>query len=227
MCGRFIFFEVDKIESRFDAIIEKTFNFSPSYNIAPGQDIPVIIREEKLNKVKLMKWGLTPFWVKNLNEFKPFINVRKESFESKPHFYKYLKNKRCIIPSNGFYEWKKDEKRKIPYFISLLNQELFSFAGIYDIYKDKDNEIISFAIITTEPNAYIKEIHDRMPVILDKENEKIWLDNEYSNYENLLNLLKPFNENLINIYEVSTSVNNPENNFKELILPYKRKNSLF
>lgn len=227
MCGRFIFFEVDKIESRFDAIIEKTFNFSPSYNIAPGQDVPVIIKEEKFNKVKLMKWGLTPFWVKNLNEFKPFINVRKESFETKPHFYKYLKNKRCIIPSNGFYEWKKDEKRKIPYFISLLNQELFSFAGIYDIYKDKDNEIISFAIITTEPNGYIKEIHDRMPVILDKENEKIWLDNEYSDYENLIDLLKPFNENLMNIYEVSTSVNNPENNFKELILPYKRKDSLF
>lgn len=227
MCGRFIFFEVDKIESRFNAIIEKTFNFSPSYNIAPGQDVPVIIREEKLNKVKLMKWGLTPFWVKNLNEFKPFINVRKESFESKPHFYKYLKNKRCIIPSNGFYEWKKDEKRKIPYFISLLNQELFSFAGIYDIYKDEYKEITSFAIITTEPNANIKEIHDRMPVILDKENEKIWLDNEYEIYENLINLLKPFNENLINIYEVSTSVNNPENNYKELILPYKRKDSLF
>ncbi|MGQ9845614.1 MAG: SOS response-associated peptidase [Caldisericia bacterium] len=227
MCGRFIFFEVDKIESRFDAIIEKTFNFSPSYNIAPGQDLPVIIKEEKLNKVKFMKWGLTPFWVKNLNEFKPFINVRKESFETKPHFYKYLKNKRCIIPSNGFYEWKKDEKRKIPYFISLLNQELFSFAGIYDIYKDKDKEITTFAIITTEPNGYIKEIHDRMPVILDKENEKIWLDNEYSDYDNLIDLLKPFNENLMNIYEVSTSVNSPENNFKELILPYKRKDSLF
>lgn len=227
MCGRFIFFEVDKIETRFDAIIEKTFNFSPSYNIAPGQDVPVIIREEKFNKVKLMKWGLTPFWVKNLDEFKPFINIRRESFSSKRHFYKYLKNNRCIIPSNGFYEWKKEGKRKIPYFISLLNQELFSFAGIYDIYKDKDNEITSFAIITTEPNAYIKEIHDRMPVILDKENEKVWLDNEYNVYENLINLLKPFPESLMNIYEVSTSVNNPKNNFKELILPYKRKDNLF
>lgn len=228
MCGRFIFFEVDKIESRFDAIIEKTFNFSPSYNIAPGQDVPVIIRKEKFNKVELMKWGLTPFWVKDLKEFKPFINVRKESFLTKPHFFKYLKNKRCLIPSNGFYEWKKEEKSKTPYFISLKNQELFAFAGIYDIYKSEEKEIVSFAIITTEPNSEIKEIHDRMPVILNKENEDIWLNNEYNNYDNLINLLNPFPENLMNIYEISTSVNNPKNNYKELILPYKKdKNLLF
>ena len=228
MCGRFIFFEIDKIPERFDAIIEKTFNFSPSYNISPGQDVPVIIKEEKFNKVKLMKWGLTPFWVKDLKEFKPFINLRKESFKEKPHFYRYLKNRRCIIPSNGFYEWKKELKTKTPYFISLKDESLFSFAGIYDIYKDEEREIISFAIITTKPNDKIKEIHDRMPVILDKEKEKIWLDNNYQEYDNLINFLKPFPDDLINIFEVSTLVNNPENNFKELILPYKKdKNSLF
>ncbi|NLI56310.1 SOS response-associated peptidase [bacterium] len=228
MCGRFIFFEVDKIPDRFDAIVEKTFNFSPNYNISPGQDVPIIIKEEKFNKVKLMRWGLTPFWVKNLKEFKPFINIRKESFLTKPHFYRYLKNRRCLIPSNGFYEWKKEEKTKTPYLITLKDMEIFSFAGIFDIYKDEENEIMSFAIITTEPNNKIKKIHDRMPVILDKEREKMWLDYEYKDYDNLIKFLTPYPDDLLDVYEVSTLVNNPESNYKELILPYKKdKNNLF
>ncbi|HQN49343.1 MAG TPA: SOS response-associated peptidase, partial [Caldisericia bacterium] len=134
----------------------------------------------------------------------------------------------CLIPSNGFYEWKKEEKTKTPYLITLKDMEIFSFAGIFDIYKDEENEIMSFSIITTEPNNKIKKIHDRMPVILDKEREKIWLDYEYKGYDNLINFLTPFPDDLLDIFEVSNLVNNPENNFKELILPYKKdKNNLF
>lgn len=228
MCGRFIFFEVDKVSSRFDAEIEKTFNFSPSYNIAPGQDVPIIVREEKFNKVYLMRWGLIPSWVKNLNEFKPFINVRRESFSTKPYFFKYLKEKRCIVPSNGFYEWKKEGNKKVPYFITIKDSEPFSFAGIFDVYKEDDIKIKTFAIITTEPNEKIKEIHNRMPVILDKEKEKIWLDYNLKEFDKLIKILEPYPEEYINLHEISPLVNNPENNFKELILPYKSdRKSLF
>lgn len=188
----------------------------------------MIIKEENFNKVKLMKWGLIPHWVKNLDEFKPFINIRSDSLLTKPNFYNFLINRRCIVPSNGFYEWKKVKKTKIPYFISIENNRLFSFAGIYDIYKNNEREILSFAIITTEPNEKIKQIHERMPVILDREGEKAWLDTGYENHKNLIKFFKPFPEDLMNIFEISNLVNNPENNFEELILPYKKeKGELF
>lgn len=220
MCGRFVFFDVDKLSERFNLKSDIKLNLKPSYNIAPTSDFPVIIMKDSVT-LEMMKWGLIPNWAKELNVQNQMINARAETISEKPSFKNLIKSKRCLIPSNGFYEWKKEDNKKIPFFISFKNMELFSFAGLYDIWKDPLNnrEYKSFTIITTKANSLISDIHDRMPVILKQEDEKIWLDNNIDDIKTLTNLLKPFDSDKMLMYRVSNKVNNPKNDFKELLDP--------
>lgn len=210
--------KIEEITVRYRAEID-TDKFRPVYNAAPTQYLPVITNKDK-NKIQFFKWGLIPFWAKEKPMGNYLINCRVETMAEKPSFRNLASRKRCLVISDGFYEWKKDRKRKIPYCIKLKNNELFSFAGLWDTWKDKSGEnIYSFTIITTRPNELIAPIHDRMPVILTPENEQLWISNEL-NIKNLLPVLTPYDSDKMTAYTVSTMVNTPENNFKEILEPF-------
>jgi len=214
MCGRFsIYSTAEELTSRFDLPI--TDEYKPHYNAAPGQQLPLILNERD-DAIVLGKWGLLPIWKKDLKET-GLINTRVDSLLSKPMFKRYFQNKHCLILANGFFEWQDTGSGKIPYYITLKNKEPFAFAGIWDLYKD--NESITrpmFSIITTEPNKLVSKIHNRMPVILKKEQEKNWLD--VSQFTDIIKkLLIPYPDSEMEAYEVSKLVNSPINDTKDVI----------
>lgn len=214
MCGRWLApFSKESLEKRYNISAPL---FHPSYNIAPGSLNTVIVKDTKRH-AKQMKWGLIPFWAKDPRIGYKMINARVESLTDKPSYRIPLQSRRCLIPSGGFYEWKKNSGSKIPYYIHLKNNEIFSFAGLYDIWKTSDGSITeSFTIITTMPNSILEPIHDRMPVILSVENEEEWISK--TNTDRLLQLLRPYEkEDEMEAYPISAAVNDPSNNFKALL----------
>jgi putative SOS response-associated peptidase YedK len=227
MCGRFALkANIDSIEERFSAqAMFSNTDFAPSFNIAPSQICPVIVASEKGRQIKLMKWGLIPSWSKESKANYSTINARVEGIETKPAFRKPFKSQHCLVPANGFFEWKKPELAKapkVPYFITMrgTNAPLFAMAGLYDIWRDgQGQELYSFTIITTEANELIKPLHERMAVILPEESESIWLDTTTTNPAKFLSILKPFPPELMATYRVSNQVNSPYNNTPELIEP--------
>ena len=221
MCGRFSLTDIDSIFSRFGVIISKDINkkITPHYNIAPTQKIPVIYKDKNQeNRIEFMRWGLVPYWAKDPKIGYKMINARAETLTQKPSFKHLLKSKRCLVPSSGFYEWKRIDKRKVPYYIGIKNSKIFSFAGLYDNWKDSvGNELKTFTIITTNSNNTLKPIHNRMPVILEREFEEDWLDVKTHDFDSLKQMLKPYPDDKMIAYAVSTEVNNPSNDNPELI----------
>ena len=221
MCGRFSLTDIVSIFSRFGVIISKDINkkITPHYNIAPTQKIPVIYKDKNQeNRIEFMKWGLVPFWAKDPKIGHKMINARAETLTQKPSFKHLLKSKRCLVPSSGFYEWKRIDKRKVPYYIGIKNSKIFSFAGLYDNWKDSvGNELKTFTIITTNSNNTLKPIHNRMPVILEREFEEDWLDVKTHDFDSLKQMLKPYPDDKMIAYAVSYEVNNPSNDNPELI----------
>lgn len=225
MCGRYILSqEPHKIYGRYH-LTKKASNqikLGPLYNISPGMLVPIIVPaepagEEKSWQLEIMKWGLVPYWAKDPKIGYRLINTRAETINQKPSFKKSFKSKRCLIPSDGFYEWKKVNDEKVPYLIKLKSSEIFSLAGIFDIWYDAENKPFkTFSIITTKANSLVEEIHGRMPVILDRKAEKGWLDRD-SSTRNLLELLRPYNPQKMATYTVSQKVNSPQNQGAELI----------
>lgn len=195
MCGFYLFepghdfYEIFDIKNRLDFLPQKI-------NVAPGQVVPIIFNQG-INVVQPMLWGLIPFWAKDRNIGKKMFNARAESVVEKVSFRKAYKTQRCIVPSNGFYEWKLENGKKVPYFFSLKDRPIFGFAGLYDVWEEPvgGKEIYSYTIVTTTPNEIVKPIHDRMPVILEKNEEQIWLD-VTKNVSDLHLLLKPSKESL-------------------------------
>ena len=170
------------------------------------------------NRVEFRKWGLVPFWAKDPIIGHKMINARAETLTQKPSFKHLIKSRRCLVPSSGFYEWEKIDKRKAPYFIGIKDIKMFSFAGLYDNWKDNaGNELKTFTIITTDANNTLKPIHNRMPVILEKEFEEKWLDIKTQDFDSLLEALKPYPDNKMIAYTVSIEVNNPKNDNPQLI----------
>jgi putative SOS response-associated peptidase YedK len=217
MCGRYAFWSVDSLSERYTAV--NKFSFEPSYNIAPGNLSPVITRNSP-NKIVLMKWGLIPFWAKDPRIGYKMINARAEGIENKPAFRKPVRASRCLIPLNGFYEWKRlnleGKEEKIPWFFGLPDKKIFSLAGIYDTWKDAEGkQILSYVIITTKANGLMSKVHDRMPVILNQPDEDKWLDKD-TPVDNLLTLLVPWKGKL-EAYPVSSHVNSPEHDDESLI----------
>src|SRR3989344_1685469 len=170
MCGRYSLYvdDYEKFYNDFE-ITNRLDKLTSHYNITPGMHVPVITKQGP-KTITLMKWGLIPFWSKDPKIGYKMINARSEGIEAKPAFRKPLRSQRCLIPTSGFYEWKHIEKDKIPFYIKLKGQNIFTFAGIFDIWKDAEGRPLkSFTIITASPNKFMESIHDRMPVIL-KEN---------------------------------------------------------
>lgn len=210
MCGRFSAVDIAELYKQFQ-IENSVASLVPRYNIAPSQEIPAIISKNNKNELMMLRWGLVPNWAKDPSIGYKIINARAETIDIKPSFRHLITSRRCLIPADGFYEWKKEGKIKKPYRFILQGGKPFTFAGLWDSWTNQEGKIInSCTIITTRSNALIEPIHDRMPVILTKENEKLWIDQDLKEQELLKSLLKPYPEYLMEAYEVSSVVNSPK-----------------
>lgn len=213
MCGRYTLARTGNLKKRF-GLLDKIPKFNESCNISPSTINPVVVRNSP-NRIVLMKWGLVPFWTKDPKIGYRMINARAEDISIKPAFRKPIRIQRCLVPCTGFYEWKdlklEDKPEKIPFYIKLKKEDVFSFAGIYDVWKDiSGHEIETYAIITTHANSHMSKIHERMPVILKREDEDKYLNKE-TLIEEILKLLKPIDSDLLESWPVSKRVNNPQN----------------
>lgn len=213
MCGRFqLSVKGKQISERFNVEVFDEM-YKPSYNSAPSQNLPVITNSEP-GQLSFFKWGLIPFWAKDPRIGNKLINTRAETITDKPAFKNALLKRRCLVPANGFYEWRQSDK--MPFRIYLKTADLFAMAGIWETWKDAEGRPInSFSIITTTPNSLMEKLHNRMPVILPPEKEAAWL--QENNVDFLKVLLTPFDANQMDAYPVSTKVNSPANNSKEII----------
>ena len=219
MCGRYTNTgEIRDIRIQFN--LDEIFSLFPRYNIAPGQNAPVIVNADGVRKLAMMRWGLVPSWAKDPSIGNRMINARAETVAQKPAFKRLLGKRRCLVLADGFYEWRREGKRKFPMRIVLKDTRPFAFAGLWDAWKRAEgDELHSFTIITTEANELLRPIHDRMPVILDGESGAKWLDPELTEPRLLTVLLLPFASELMEAYEVSTMVNSPANDRPECISP--------
>lgn len=210
MCGRYGLYDIKESELLQE---NKGYSFKPNYNVAPTQSMPVVITSGNLPTVKVMQWGISRRIGPDTE--KSIFNTRSE--KALERFWgKTVKNTRCLIPANGFYEWQKSKDGKTPYWIQSYDHPLMYFAGIYDV----DNKGIEhYSIMTTTPNAEMSKLHNRMPVILGSKAQDAWLHVEAQDIEILEELLKPLPDDSLEIYEVSKDVNYVRNNFGELIIP--------
>lgn len=220
MCGRFsLTTELDVLLERFQIEQTRIDIDTPRFNIAPTQQVPTVIRAGESNRMGTLRWGLIPFWAKDPSISNKLINARSETADQKASFKHALKKRRCLILSDGFYEWRRTKDRKIPMRIQVRNGEPFAMAGLWEKWHDNTSTIYTCTILTTEANELMAEIHNRMPVILTKETESIWLDASLSDLKELKKCMKPFPSSEMNAYEVSTLVNSPKNEEPECILP--------
>ena len=222
MCGRFTAtFEFSDIRVRWN-LDRDLPHYTRRFNIAPesSPNIPVIIRHLGSNECRLMRWGLIPSWAKDPTIGNQTINARAESLTEKPAFKGLVGSRRCIIPADGFYEWRKEGKRKVPMWVYLKTKEPFGLAGLCDVWRKPDRKKVeSFTIITTEPNDLVRPVHDRMPVILRPEDEEQWLDASRAPFAKAQSLLKPYPEELMDAYDVSPIVNSAKYDGPECIRP--------
>lgn len=208
MCARFYRLEdLKALAARFKLQVVQAALLEAQYNLAPTDPAYVIPATEarSARAVEIMKFGMANPWVPN----GMLINMRAENFAMKTGFRKYLQHRRCLIPADGFFEWKKDRKGSQPYKIGLTAGEMFGIAGVYEDGR--------FAIITTEPNAILSPIHDRMPVVLRREEEDLWLDAGVTARDQLVPLLSPFAASAMTAVPVSKAVNSAKNKGPEVL----------
>lgn len=214
MCGRYTFLETKDLKERFQLLNEME-ELSPRYNAAPGQILPVIIREG-VNQADMMRWGLVPHWAKDPKIGNRMINARAETLLEKPTWKESFLYKRCLIPANGFFEWQH-QNGNTPYYLKPKEAGLFSFAGLTSLWLDAESHPLkTFAIITTQANELVGTLHDRMPVILKREDESTWL-NHTSTLDELHALLQPYPAAKMTLYPVNSAVNNPRNDDETIL----------
>ncbi|MEX2595043.1 MAG: SOS response-associated peptidase [Anditalea sp.] len=216
MCGRYTIGKSRReLETRFKA--EMLQHFEPRFNLAPTQLAPVITSDSQKG-FSHFYWGTTPEFAKNKPVSEKLINARAETVAEKAAYKGSFKRKRCLIPADGFYEWKTiGKKTRVPYRFTLLDDSLFAFAGLWDEYENEKGEINhTFLILTTSPNPQVAQVGDCMPVILTPQNEKKWLDKNTSQ-EDLLQMLNPYQEDQMISYTVSPLVNQVTNDSSSLI----------
>lgn len=220
MCGRYtLFAEYAELVERFQigAAIEED-QYVISYNIAPSQHVAAVINDGKQNRMGYLRWGLIPPWAKDEKIGYKTINARAETLSEKPSFRNAFMKKRCIIPADSFYEWKREEGTKTPMRIKLKSGAPFAMAGLWESWKSKEGKVVhSCSVITTEPNRLMSTIHDRMPVIFKEEDESSWLNPKHTDPDYLRQFLKPFDEAQMEAFEVSSEVNSVKNNGPHLI----------
>lgn len=221
MCGRSsLSVNEEALEKRFGATFYsedlERYNPLPSFNIAPTHYHPLLTGEDALH-FQYMRWGLVPFWAKDMSIASKMINARVETVQSKPAFRQALEKRRCIVPFDGYYEWMKEGKKRIPYRIVLHDKSIFTIAGMYETWKMPNGELLySFTLITQPAADSIAHIHDRMPAMLPKDQESMWLEKDMST-EDLLKLIQPLPDDQLAYYPVSDKVNKVSENSPELI----------
>ncbi len=223
MCGRYTYFPAEFSDLRLTWNVDEVFglDLKPRYNIAPTQEAPVIVQADAKRKIELFRWGLIPWWAKDPAIGNKMINTRAETLAEKPAFRDLLGKRRCLVLADGFYEWRKEGKGKVPMRFKLKSGEPFAFAGLWDTWKQPDGNLLrTYTIVTTEPNDVLRPIHDRMPAMLSNDEAQKWLavDDEIAH---ALALLKPYPPEKMEGYEVSPLVSNPRNDSPECIRPIK------
>ncbi len=225
MCGRYVLkTTLQELQQKYGAVPEGTFTIEENYNVAPSLHMPVIVQQGDQRKIDRYRWGLIPFWAKEINSGYSMINARAETLEQKKSYARPFKSKRCVVPVNGFYEWKEAGGEKIPHYITQKRSELMNFAGLYEEWKPQkegESTIRSFTIITTDANEPVSELHDRMPAMLLDEELDIWLDPNHQDTTSLKDLLRPWPNDDISFYRVGKEVNNARNSGPQLIAPYR------
>jgi len=223
MCGRFVQYNLLQAVQQIFNIDTISFEVIPNYNVAPTQDILAVIKHNNENKLEKLHWGLVPFWAKDISIGSRMINARAETVAVKPSFRTAFKKRRCLIPADGFYEWKGEKGKKQPYYVANSSGEPFEFAGLWEIWTNKENaeESVykSSAIITTTAIGTIREIHHRMPVILDPKFHEKWLNAEIQEPKELEIILKDGLIHDMKYYPVSKLVNSVKNNDPNCIKP--------
>lgn len=216
MCGRYSFAVIDDlIEERFGVRV-RTAIYKARYNCAPGQNLAVISNLHP-DELSFYHWGLIPSWAKDKSIGYNLINAKSETITEKPSYKNAFRSRRCLVPADSFFEWKKD-RDKDPYRILMKDEKPFAMAGIWDHWTNPDGEgIHSFSILTTSPNELVSGIHDRMPVILGQADEKRWLS-PLSDSE-LLNLLKPYPPEKMKAYKISKLLNSSKNDSADILIP--------
>lgn len=218
MCGRFaLTMELAELMEAFPWI-DFGSGYKPRFNIAPSQEV-MAVPNTPLKKAGWFRWGLIPSWAKDAKIGNKMINARGETIAEKPSFRGAFRKKRCLIPSDGFYEWKKEGDGKTPYFIHLKSREPFLFAGLWELWQSGEESIYSCTIVTTDANDALKPIHHRMPVILTPDAYEMWLDPAFNHEQKLRDLLLPCPSEQITAYPVSSFVNSPRNEGPENLVP--------
>jgi putative SOS response-associated peptidase YedK len=220
MCGRFsLQTPEDKIREAFNLQVGMQLNLSPRYNIAPSQDIPIIRDTEEGHELTLAKWGLIPHWSKEPQTKYSTINARIETVAEKPTYRTSFKSKRCLIPADGFYEWKNINGRKIPHFIHMRKGGVFAFAGIWDRWEGEGETLDSCSIIVMPSNEVMRPIHERMPAIVAPAHYDLWLDPRVTEKDEIMGLLNSAPSGSLKFYSVSTWVNAPKHDDVRCIQP--------
>lgn len=221
MCGRFVLMTPGRSLAAHFRLAEEP-SLEARYNIAPTQTVAVVeaIEPGARSELKMVKWGLVPFWAKDTSIGARLINARAETAAEKPAFRNPFRNRRCLIPADGFYEWKRTDGSKQPHFVRLANRQVFAFAGLRDRWESADSDVIeSCTILTTEANTLLLPIHDRMPVILHSEDYDLWLDPGVKQSELLKPLLKPYPPEEMIVYPVGGKVNKSTSEGPDCIEP--------
>ena len=217
MCGRYtLIADLGDLAQRFE-FDGTDFSYDPGYNIAPTESV-LTVRNLEGREAAFMRWGLIPFWAKNSKIGARMINARAETVTEKPAFRNALKKRRCLVLADGYYEWQKTPLGKRPYRIILKAGEPFAMAGLWETWKDPQGNVVpSCTIITTAANDFLAPIHNRMPVILPREYEDLWLDMDVDDGAALTQMLIPSPDDVLDAYQVSTLVNYARNNGPEII----------
>lgn len=216
MCGRYtLTARTETLAEMFD-VKGNLPELPSSYNVAPGREVAAVLEDDSeggvQRRLEMLRWGLIPAWADDPGIGYRMINARSETAPTKPSFRRAFRNRRCLIPADGFFEWKKEDGGKQPYHFRLKDGEPFAFAGLWEVWKDPDGETIrSCAILTTEANAVVGQVHARMPVILPVEDHDMWLDSSFEEKDPLAELLRPYPADEMEAYPVSRFVNRPGN----------------
>lgn len=229
MCGRYVIEDFQELSETLRQIpFQSFFDFQPNWNAAPTHQLPVIIDVDGGLQMHPMQWGLIPAWLKPGEKPKVApINARSETIAEKPMFRNLVKRRRCLVPANGFYEWKRTGGPKQPYYIHLTDQAIMLMAGLYDVREGENGERqASYTIITGPPNGVMGSIHDRMPMIIHPDDVELWMDRDINEIAPLEPLLVPLADREIEMYPVSTAVNSVKNNRADLMEPVATQEEL-
>jgi putative SOS response-associated peptidase YedK len=220
MCGRYSLTQMSGFKDRFRLRPGEADRIEPLFNIAPTEPAPVVIEENGERKLVPMLFGLIPRWARDAKIASQCINARAETVAEKPAFRDPLRERRCLVISDGYYEWKHEGKARLPYRVVMKDRGLFAFAGLWDRWTSPEGrEFRTFSIITTETNGLTAEFHERMPVILKPEDEPVWLAPYVNEPKTVLPLLKPFPPERMDLYPVSQTVNKATNKGPECAAP--------